>query len=77
MPHLINAPHPERRAVSATLDDLMESEARASGITAPEDMPHFKLGFLKALLVSEALRHPALRASLEQRLADADTTNND
>lgn len=71
-----NTPHPERRAVSATLDALMDAEARASGVTAPEDLPHFKLGYLKALLVTEALRHPALRASLEQRLTDADTTNN-
>lgn len=72
-----NAPHPERRAVSATLDALMAAEARASGMTDPESLPHFKLGYLKALLVSEALRHPALLASLEQRLTDADTTNND
>ena len=72
-----NTPHPERRRVSATLDALMDAEARACNLTDPESLPHFKLGYLKALLVTEALRHPALRASLEQRLIDADTTNND
>lgn len=72
-----NTPHPERRAVSATLDALMDAEARTCNLTDPESLPGFHVGYLKSLLVTEALRHPALRSSLEQRLTDADTTNND